>query len=70
MGQQRLGGAQSRATAVSLHPGIVVTPVLFGGAWEGAQRVLRYTRVTSGSATDLQALGPESARRLARTGSG
>jgi NAD(P)-dependent dehydrogenase (short-subunit alcohol dehydrogenase family) len=70
--QRRLGGKQSRATALSLHPGLVVTPVLFGGAWEAAGHLFRFARVTpettdgGGAAANerLREMGPERARRL------
>lgn len=67
--QRRLGGSESRATAVSVHPGLVVTPVLFGGAWGAAGHFFRFTRVmqepSGGAASaELRALEPDSARRL------
>ena len=31
-----------------MHPGLVATPVLFGGLWEGAQGLFRFARVTGG----------------------
>ena len=33
---------------MQVHPGLVATPVLFGGLWEGAQGLFRLTRVTGG----------------------
>ena len=56
--QRRLGGARSRATVVSVHPGLVATPVLFGGLWELAGRLLPIEL-----ATDADDDG-EAARRL------
>ena len=42
--QRRLGGPRSRATVVAVHPGLVVTPVLFGQLWEMAGPIAQRVR--------------------------
>eukprot|EP00308_Calcidiscus_leptoporus_P009006 CAMPEP_0119358688 /NCGR_PEP_ID=MMETSP1334-20130426/6827_1 /TAXON_ID=127549 /ORGANISM="Calcidiscus leptoporus, Strain RCC1130" /LENGTH=451 /DNA_ID=CAMNT_0007373231 /DNA_START=72 /DNA_END=1427 /DNA_ORIENTATION=+ len=73
--QQRVGGPNSRATIVAVHPGLVVTPVLLGQLWEVAGRLLPVARGAgladeedAGAARQLQLLtGLKTPRQGAQT---